>query len=172
MNPPVLVTPPSAPVVSLGDLKAFLRVDHNDEDLVIQSLHDAAVAHLDGWRGVLGRAIRSQVWRVTVEGPGPHLLPMPDVTAVTATAGGNPVAVAEALTFRGVEVNLPEGTVDAVVTFTCEMPAQQRAAAETAVKLLVGHWYEHREAVVTGTIATELPMAVDMLVGALRWARV
>lgn len=170
MTPPVLATPPTEPVVPIADLRAHLRVVGTHDDAVIQSLHDAAVAHLDGWKGVLGRAIRSQVWRVTVEGPGPHLLPMPDVTAVTATAGGDPVVVAQALTFRGVEVTLPQGTVEAVVTFTCEMPAQQRAAAETAVKLLVGHWYEHREAV--GPAMQETPMAVDMLVGALRWARV
>jgi hypothetical protein len=170
MTPPVLVTPPSVPVVADADLRAHLRVVGTHDDAVIQSLQAAAVAYLDGWKGVLGRAIRAQVWRVTVQGPGPHLLPMPDVTAVTATAGADPVAVVQTLTTRGVEVTLPEGTGEAVVTFTCEMPAQQRSAAEAAVKMLVGHWYEHREAV--GPAMQEIPMAVDMLVGALRWARV
>jgi hypothetical protein len=170
MMRPVLVTPPSAPVVAIADLRAHLRVVGTHDDALIQSLHDAAVAHLDGWRGVLGRAIRSQVWRVTVEGSGPHLLPMPDVTAVTATVGVDPVAVVQTLTTRGVEVTLPEGIGEAVVTFTCEMPAQQRPAAEAVVKLLVGHWYEHREAV--GAAAQELPLAVGALIGALRWHRV
>jgi len=32
-----------------------------------------------------------------------------------------------------------------------------------AIKMMVSHWYEHREAVVTGTIATELPLAVDSI---------
>jgi hypothetical protein len=170
MTPPVLVTGPSVPVVALEDLCAHLRVVGNHDDAVILSLHDAAVAHLDGWRGVLGRAIRAQTWRVTVTGPGPHLVPMPDVTSVAATSGGGPVAAAQSLTARGLEVTLPEGTAEAVLTFTCEMPAQQRPAAETAIKLLVGHWYEHREAV--GAAAQELPLAVDALVGALRWRRV
>ncbi|RTR01943.1 head-tail connector protein [Halomonas nitroreducens] len=35
----------------------------------------------------------------------------------------------------------------------------------TAMLLLVGHWYENRESVVLGTIASDLPMAVDALIG-------
>jgi hypothetical protein len=35
-----------------------------------------------------------------------------------------------------------------------------------AIKLLVGHWYENREAVNVGNITTELPLAVDALLAA------
>ena len=38
---------------------------------------------------------------------------------------------------------------------------------EQAVLLLVGHWYANREAVVIGTIATAVPLAVDRLL----WCR-
>lgn len=34
---------------------------------------------------------------------------------------------------------------------------------KSAMKLLLGHYYENRQAVITGTIATELPAAVDAL---------
>lgn len=37
-----------------------------------------------------------------------------------------------------------------------------------AQKLMVGHWFENRESVVTGTIATELPMTVEWLLQPLR----
>lgn len=43
------------------------------------------------------------------------------------------------------------------------------AAARQAVKLLVGHWYRNREAVVTGTITAELPQAVASLLATLKW---
>lgn len=35
--------------------------------------------------------------------------------------------------------------------------------------LLVGHWYANREAVATGTIATELPLATNALWRPHRW---
>jgi hypothetical protein len=37
-----------------------------------------------------------------------------------------------------------------------------------AILLLAGHLYEHRESVVTGTIATELPMTVRFLIAPYR----
>lgn len=38
--------------------------------------------------------------------------------------------------------------------------------------LLIGHWYSARETVVTGTIATEMPMATQALWGPHRWVNV
>ena len=37
------------------------------------------------------------------------------------------------------------------------------ADVEQAILLVVGHWYANREAVVTGTIATLIPLAVERL---------
>lgn len=37
-------------------------------------------------------------------------------------------------------------------------------ALTTAMLLMIGHWFENRESVVIGTIATELPMAVNSLI--------
>jgi hypothetical protein len=43
------------------------------------------------------------------------------------------------------------------------------ARAKQAVLMLVGHWYENREAVLTGTISSELPQAFETLIGSLRF---
>jgi len=42
------------------------------------------------------------------------------------------------------------------------------ASFKAAMLLLIGHSYANREAIVTGTIATELPMAVDSLLWSSR----
>lgn len=174
MTPPVLVTPPAAPVVSLADLKAHLRVDHADEDALITSLQAAAVAHLDGYKGVLGRAINSQVWRQEFEAGEPARLAMPDVTAITATgfddAGAEvPIVATLKADYCGAYVEVTGSYAKLRVDFTCAMAAQQVPAAQAAVKLLVGHWYAHREAVVAGVSVATLPMAVGALVMAMRW---
>lgn len=41
--------------------------------------------------------------------------------------------------------------------------AQVPEGIKTAIKLLAAHWYENREAVVTGTIASKIPLAVESL---------
>lgn len=159
---PTLVTPPASLPVTLAEAKAHCRVDYDDEDAMMTAYLSAAVAHLDGWRGTLGRAIMPQTWAVTVDAAGDYVLPMPDVTeadldgadlTITPTAAG-PMVTAEAA-----------GTI----TFTCAMPDQQLPAAKAAILLLVGHWFANREAV--GVPMAEVPMAADMLIGALRWRR-
>jgi uncharacterized phiE125 gp8 family phage protein len=64
---PVLVTPPVAAPVSLAEAKAHLRVDFDDEDALISGLIDAATQHLDGWSGVLGRALMPQTWEMSLD---------------------------------------------------------------------------------------------------------
>lgn len=42
-------------------------------------------------------------------------------------------------------------------------------AVRQGALLLIGHWYANREAVATGTIATELPLATNALWRPHRW---
>jgi uncharacterized phiE125 gp8 family phage protein len=41
--------------------------------------------------------------------------------------------------------------------------------AKHAIKLLVGHWYTHREPVVIGTNASDVPLSVPALLEPLKW---
>lgn len=166
---PVLVTPPASPVVTLADLKAHLRVDYSAEDALIQSLGDAATAHLDGWRGVLGRGLRLQTWSVEFRGQSaPFLIPMPDATVTAVLADAVAVTTyTTCITPMGLYVDDVAGDV-VVITFTVELPDEQMPLAQAAVKLLVGHWFANREAV--GRTAV-LPMAVDAMIEPLRWGR-
>tara|TARA_Y100001951_G_scaffold105340_2_gene122094 strand:+ start:1965 stop:2516 length:552 start_codon:yes stop_codon:yes gene_type:complete len=63
MKAPVLVTAPASEIVTLGEAKTHLRVDHDHEDDLIGLFVTAASDYLDGWNGILGRALRVQTWR-------------------------------------------------------------------------------------------------------------
>lgn len=136
----IRVTPPSEDVVSLPDMKAHLRVDHDDEDAMIQSLTDAAVSWLDGWDGVLGRCIMRQTWQID---------------AADLVAG-----------FRLPDVSEVVENADGSLTVTCAMPAEKLPSVQAAVKLLVGHWYLNRGAV--GDRMEAQPLAVRALLEPLR----
>ena len=161
---PVLVTAPTAEIVTLEDMKAHLSVTHDAEDGLIEALTAAAVAYLDGWTGVLGRCIAEQTWRVTLEAAGAYVLPMPDVTGAETDYGAGVVALDLVATPRGPRVEVTEACD---VEFTCEMRGPMTALVSQAVKLLVGHWYQNREA--AGPAMAETPLAVDMIVSAIRW---
>lgn len=174
MGMPVPVTGPAGPVVAIDDLRAHLRVDQIDEDALIISLEAAAVAYLDGYRGILGRAINEQVWKQDFANGDPLRLALPDVTSIDATAldlGGDEVQVETALLedAEGAYVIASGDYASISIEYTCALPARQRPAVEAAIKMLVGHWYANREAVLVGTNSAPLPMAVDALLAPLRW---
>lgn len=166
---PVLVAPPVTVPVLTDELKAHLRVSGADDDALIDALAAGVVGYLDGWRGVLGRAIMPQTWRIIVDGAGELILPMPDVSVAVANYGGDDVALDVGASAGGPTVTV---TGAGYVDFTCAMPTAQLDAARVLIKILLGHWYENRETVVTGTIATALPFAADSLIASLRWGSV
>lgn len=67
MLAPVLVTPPAMLPVSLEEAKLHLKVEGDEENTLITGLLQAAVSHLDGWTGILGRCLVEQTWRVSVD---------------------------------------------------------------------------------------------------------
>lgn len=62
-----LVAAPAVSPLSLDAAKAHLRVDSAAEDDVIQGMIDAAVAAIDGPRGI-GICLVRQTWRLTLDG--------------------------------------------------------------------------------------------------------
>lgn len=161
MPVPVRVTAPAVPVVDLAELKNFLRVDHGDSDEVIEALEKAAVAHLDGYRGVLGRCILEQEWAITYPEAGTYRLPLPDVSAVSVDAGtaeiehdaiGSLVTISEAAT----------------VTMTCALPAD----ALDAVKAAICIWVQKRFDGLTGPEGAAFDEAFNAMIVPLRWTMV
>jgi uncharacterized phiE125 gp8 family phage protein len=167
-----LITPPVGPVVPLPDLRAHLRVDGTEEDALILSLEAAAVAYLDGWGGVLGRAIKTQTWRMEVDHWGQFLLPLPDVSAVAVTyldADGNeqPATSVEVRQDAGGTVVAIDGPdADRIfINMTAAMTSRYLPRVEMIVKMLVAHWFDDRA-------PGETPAAASALIGSVRLVNV
>lgn len=138
----IRIAAPTDQVISLHEMKEHLRVAHDDEDLMIQSLTDAAVSWLDGWDGVLGRCIMPQTWRISPA----------DLVAGFRLPDASDVVVE------------PDGSL----LVTCAMPPEKLPQVQQAVKLLVGQWYENRSGVNIGNITSDLSFAVRALLEPLR----
>jgi uncharacterized phiE125 gp8 family phage protein len=177
---------PAEPLLTLAEVKAHLRVDHDDEDNLISSLIAAATDHLDGRAGVLGRALVTQTWVQEWSGfPACRRirLPLPDVQSVTITyidddgaeqtfaASGYHVThdSRSGLVILDDDASWPSTTdrPDAVtITMVAGFgdPDAVPRAIRTAATILVSTWYRNRDAVVTGTIAAAMPISVDRLI--------
>jgi uncharacterized phiE125 gp8 family phage protein len=166
-------------------MKEHLRITSTAEDNVVQAYIDAAVSYLDGWSGLLGRALVQQVWAIRL--PDFPLsrrvsLPFPDVSAVTLQYySDDALTTVSASLYRLQQDGLgswleldenaswptPDDRADAVqVTMTVAADALTLVRAAQAIKLLVAHWYRSREAV--GDAGMTVPLAFDAIVAPMR----
>lgn len=87
MRPPLLITAPTADVVTLDEVKAGLRITTTADDDLIAALIESAVSNVDpakgGW---LDRALRPQTWELQLdEFPcGEIKLPFPPLISITS----------------------------------------------------------------------------------------
>jgi uncharacterized phiE125 gp8 family phage protein len=88
MLKPVRTSAPAETPVSLTEAKAQLGVTGSGSDTLITALIAAATERLDGWAGVLGRALVTQTWAQTFprfpacEVIGLALAPVQSVTSI------------------------------------------------------------------------------------------
>lgn len=186
---PVRTVAPTVTPISVSECWQQCRVDTNDEDEFISGLIDAAVSHIEGPDG-LGRALISQTWRQDfAEFDDCLRLPIGDLLAVTSVTyydADNAIQTLSTDVYAaftdasGPFIELKTGqswpTIydrrDAVrVTWTAGYgvtAASVPAALRHALKMLVGHWFENREASVIGATAVEVPLGVQRLLAPYR----
>ena len=183
----VRIAAPSVEVVTLPAAKAHLRVDHSADDSLITALIGAAVQYFDGRSGILGRALGTQTWRLETAAPagGCLSLELPPVSAVDKVEYLRDGAMVEwpdsewRLGYKG-EIafvvpleNRVWPSTDArenawSVSFTAGAAAADvPEPLRVALLMLIGHFYQNREAVSAGGMA-ELPLAVSALIAPYR----
>ena len=177
-------TPPAASTypVSVADLKARLRVDHADEDSVIEDCLKAAIAMIDGPDGI-GCAMITQTWTKAFDAfasemllPGAPVVSVSEIRYVDSdgvsqtlaggswrlTIGREPVRLTPAYGTSWPSTRAVTGAVE-VDYLLGTAAANVDPGLVTAVTLIAANFYENRTAVVTGTIATELPLGVQYI---------
>lgn len=63
----VSITAPAGGILSMPELEAHLRIDPGIEDAVLETVIAAVTAYLDGPEGLLGRALLTQTWQLTLD---------------------------------------------------------------------------------------------------------
>jgi uncharacterized phiE125 gp8 family phage protein len=179
-----LATAPAATPVSLAEARAHCRADTAD-DTLLQIYLDAAVAHVDGAEGVLGRCLVTQSWDYKLDCfPDEITVPLPTLQSVTSVKYYDVDGVEQTWDSANYTVSgqriVP---VDAWPDFDTDRPypitvrfvagyglaASVPAAIKAAILLLVGDLYANREA--GGEAIAENP-AVKRLLAPYRKVRV
>nr|WP_321457192.1 head-tail connector protein [uncultured Cohaesibacter sp.] len=185
---PYQITAPDALPVTLDEIKTHCRVDGESEDDYLTGLLQAAVSYLDGYSGILGKCLMTQEWAQEFEWWGDFPLclgPFLDLTSIayfdedgeSQTVDLSSVRIERrvlgAVACLKVGASWPDADPDAgPITVTWRVGYEDAAAVPAgirhAIKLMVGHWFENREAVVIGTITSQVPLAVDALLSTHR----
>jgi uncharacterized phiE125 gp8 family phage protein len=182
----ILLIPPSAEPWSVAEAKAFLRVEHGDDDAIIAALIAAARGHVEA---LTRRALLVQRWRVVLDAwpaDGRLSLRMGPLRSVIAArvfdAGGNAHAI-------DVAAFVVDAAADIIASPCWALPLPGRATAgieldvelgyggtasdvpdalRHAIRMLVAHWYENRGLAAIGAGVAMLPAGVGALIAPYR----
>lgn len=172
-----LVTPPAAPLLTVEEIKPHLRIEGPDDDVLLGDYIAVAADMIEGREGRTRKQFRTATYRYWPETMGRRVeIPLPPLQAVVSvdyTDGDGIAQVAPASGYTAIpdgytgyiEGDWPKGTGHSI-TFTAGYsdPAMIPATIRQAVRLLVGHFYENREATTVGVQSYEIPHGVcDLL---------
>lgn len=181
----VKVIIPPTPLATWEEAKSALNIDDDEDRDYVELLIGAASAWIDGPDGCVGRSIGQQALEARLDAFDftEIKLPFGPVTAIVGITYLNPDGALETLstgTYDLLEADgllalragsswpavLPRNDVIGVQYEAgyAEVPLQ----VKQATLLMVGHWYRSRQAVVVGTIASQLPLGVDALLSTSR----
>lgn len=186
MTKPYRISPPAELPVDLQVVKSHLRIDFADDDIILSAYISAAISLMDGYSGILGRCLVSQVWGADYQSWGClRELPFSDVQSVVlkySDADGNVqtlppdqyslvsnervsmVVYNEGFSAPGLD---PDNLHPVTAEMTCGFGSASNVPEplKVAIMFLVADWYSNREPVGSGS---ELPLAFGSLVAPYR----
>jgi uncharacterized phiE125 gp8 family phage protein len=192
-----LITAPAVEPFTLTEAKAHLRVIDNDDDALIAALIKAAVSHVDGKDGFLGRALVTQTWELVIDAfPAEAIkIPLPPLQSVTSIKYDDAAGIEQTLATDQYSIDTASepgwvaplvsgwpGTIDAInavrIRFVAgyapdansppDLAANVPGAVKAAMLLLIGSLYEHRETIVIGQTAVQIPWGAEQLLRPFR----
>ncbi|HWL31950.1 MAG TPA: head-tail connector protein [Xanthobacteraceae bacterium] len=186
--PSILLSAPLVEPVTLEEAKAYLRVEHDDDDDVIAALIAGARVHVEAQTR---RALITQSWRLIRDAWPANgclaVLPAPlqaltaarvyrldgsaqtiDSQAFVVDGASAPARIsfasgvppAPGRTIGGIELDIDVGYGDD--------PADVPADLRQAIRTLVAHWYENRGVIALGESVAVLPEQVAALLAPYR----
>lgn len=183
---PKLVTPPAADILTMAEIKGHLKIFDSHEDTFLERVLRSVTARLDGYYGDLGRCLIDQSWKIELQQwCAPIRLPLTPVSAITHIKYYDTANVQQ--TWDAANYSLHEDVLGPFIHLTWNVQPPNLyvhrldnieiefvsgyGAAETSIPepireaalLWIGDSYEHRESIVTGTIAAQIPQAVERL---------
>jgi uncharacterized phiE125 gp8 family phage protein len=188
---PVPVDAPSSLPVSVAECKRHLRIYHSDEDDIIELYLNAAISHLDGAQGWLGRSIVAQTWSQQFD----HfectlrldVAPVSEITALSyidsqgveqtvadsdyaLINGGSAPEIRFHQTFAHPAVSQERPAVTATFLSGYGEDAEVPAAIKVGILLMVGDMYQEREAKVSGSLIENSAVSRLLNPYRTRWA--
>jgi len=182
-----LNTAPTVEPVTVGEIKAHLRIDHGDQDDYLETLITAA---RQACESATRRALVEQTWKMYLDAfPAAIRPPRPPLRSVSSLQYVDTDGNTQTLDSGQYDVDTDREPGEVREAYGCCWPstrdhpnavivtfkagygtdaASVPAPVKHAIKLLAAHLYEHPESVVVGMIAAELPQGVEYLLAPYR----
>jgi len=182
----ILLVAPAAEPLSVAEAKNFLRVEQDDDDVLIGALIAAARNQIEA---LTRRGLLTQTWRLVLDRwpndgrIAPKLAPLRAVSAARIYDAANNAsaidagrfvinAAADAIAAPGWSVPAPGRDVagielDVIVGFG-DSAADVPDVLRHAVRTLVAHWYENRGLAAIGANVAMLPGSVSAMIASYR----
>ncbi|ABD08164.1 Phage conserved hypothetical protein, phiE125 gp8 [Rhodopseudomonas palustris HaA2] len=182
----ILLAGPVVEPWTVPELKAFLRVAHDDDDSVIASLLAAARAQIEA---MTRRALLSQSWRITRDAwprDGRLALRIGPLRALSAARVFDAEGIAHEVDLARFVIDVAGGTIAAPawsvpqpgrsvggIALDLELgygtqPSEVPELLRHAVRTLAAHWYDNRGLAAIGSSVAMLPGSVAAMIASFR----